>query len=53
MLGKCEKGAERDTGRKVGDRWKRYEGERAWENRGMAQVPFYNSDNVWHVNRRP
>jgi hypothetical protein len=42
---------EGDGGRQVVERRQRYEGEGAWENRGMAQVPFYNSGNVWHVNR--
>ena len=29
-------------------RRKRCEGEGAWENRRMAQVPFYNSGDLWH-----
>lgn len=41
-----------DSGKPAVERRKRYEGEGAWENRGMAQVPFYNSGNVCHVNRR-
>jgi hypothetical protein len=51
MLRKMKGGVEGDGGRQVVERRKRYESEGAWENRGMAQVPFYNSGNVWHVNR--
>jgi hypothetical protein len=46
------KGVEGDSGKQAVGRRRRYEGEEAWENRGMAQVPFYNSGNVWHANRR-
>jgi hypothetical protein len=45
------KGEVEGDGRQLVERRKRYEGEGAWENRGMAQVPFYNSGNMWHVNR--
>jgi hypothetical protein len=51
MLRRVKGGVEGDGGRQVVERRKRYEGEGAWENRGMAQDPFYNSGNVWHVNR--
>ena len=52
MLRKAGKGVEGDSGEQAVGRRRRYEGEEAWENRGMALVPFYNSGNVWHVNRR-
>lgn len=39
-------GVEGDSGKQAVGRRRRYEGEEAWENRGMAQVPFYNSGNV-------
>jgi hypothetical protein len=32
---------------RLDDRRKRCEGEGAWENREMAQVPFYNSGDLW------
>ena len=32
---------------RLDDRRKRCEGEGAWENRGMALVPFYNSGDLW------
>ena len=51
MLRRLKGGVDGDGGRQDVERRKRYEGEGAWENRGMAQVPFYNSGNVWHVNR--
>jgi hypothetical protein len=46
-VAKVAKGVEGDSGKQAVERRKRYEGEEAWENRGMAQVPFYNSGNVW------
>jgi hypothetical protein len=45
--GKVGKGVEGDSGKEAIERRRRYEGEEAWENRGMAQVPFYNPGNVW------
>lgn len=50
MFRRVKEEVEGDDGRQVVERRERYEGEGAWENRGMAQVPFYNSGNVWHVN---
>jgi hypothetical protein len=42
------KGSGRDVVSGRLDDRRKSEGEGAWENRGMAQVPFYNTGDLWH-----